>query len=127
MPYDNEISWGSLLEKNARENPDNVAVLFEDKRLTYREFNELVNQYANYFISLGLKKGDVVEVIMKNRLEVLVVYTANAKIGAINSMINSEQKAKTLIHSVTITPCKFMVVGEECWEAYNGIRSELLN
>ena len=125
MPYENKISWGSLLERNAREYPDNVAVYFEDKVLTYKEFNELVNQYANYFISLGLKKGDVVEVIMKNRLMVLVVYCANAKIGSINSMINSEQKARTLIHSVTITPCKYIVVGEECWEAYNGIRSEL--
>ena len=57
---DNVISWGTIIEKHAEEQPNNIAIMFEDLQLTYKEFNELINQHAHYFISLGLKKGDVV-------------------------------------------------------------------
>ncbi len=62
---ENKISWGSCVEEKAQQYPDNIAIKFEDITLTYKEFNELVNQYANYFISVGLKKEDVVKVIIK--------------------------------------------------------------
>ncbi|HEC40046.1 MAG TPA: hypothetical protein ENI29_17535 [bacterium] len=81
----NEISWGSLVEENAQKYPNKIAIKFEEITLTYKEFNEKVNQYTNYFISLGLKKGDIAKVLIKNRIEFLLVYTANAKIGVISS------------------------------------------
>ena len=80
MPFENKISWGSLLERNAIEYADRPAILFEDIKLTYKQFNEIVNQYANFFISIGVEKGDVVEILMKNRTELLIIYTAIAKI-----------------------------------------------
>ena len=90
MAEENELSWGWCVEDIAQRYPDNIAVKFEDITLTYKEFNEKVNQYANYFISLGLKKGDIVKIFIKNRIEFLFIYTANAKIGAINSLINTD-------------------------------------
>lgn len=53
---ENKISWGTIVERNAEKYADNVAIMFEDITLTFKEFNEWVNRYANYFISLGLKK-----------------------------------------------------------------------
>ena len=112
---ENKMSWGLCVEDIAQQYPDNIAVKFEDNVLTYKEFNELVNQYAHYFISLGLKKGDVVKVFIKNRVEFLLVYTANAKIGAISSLINTDIRKKTLVYSINLTPGKIVVVGEECF------------
>ncbi|MBW1674516.1 MAG: long-chain-acyl-CoA synthetase, partial [Deltaproteobacteria bacterium] len=125
MPLENKISWGSILERNARDYPNNKAILFEDTVLTYKEFNESVNRYANYFISLGLKKGDVVEILMTNRTELLILFSANAKIGAISSMINTELRKKTLTYCMNLTPGKFIVIGEERYNAFNDIKSEL--
>ncbi|MFX0135215.1 MAG: long-chain-acyl-CoA synthetase, partial [Candidatus Hodarchaeota archaeon] len=121
-----KISWGSLLEKNAIEYADRPAILFEDIELTYKQFNEIVNQYANYFISLGLEKGDVVEILMKNRTELLIIYTAVAKIGAISSMINNELRKKTLAYCLNLTQGKFVIIGEECYDKFNEVKS-LLN
>ncbi len=121
---ENTLSWGSLLERNAIEYSDNIAIKFENTVLTYREFNEIVNRYANYFISMGLKKGDCVVIIMTNRTELLTIYTAVSKIGAISSMINHELRKKTLIHCLNLTPGKFIVLGEECYDIFNDVRSE---
>ncbi len=125
MPLENKISWGTILERNARDYPNNRAILFEDTVLTYKEFNESVNRYANYFISLGLKKGDVVEILMTNRTELLILFSAIAKIGAISSMINTELRKKTLTYCINLTPGKFIVIGEECYDAFNDVKSEL--
>ena len=125
LPFENKISWGSLLEERVLQYSDRPAVFFEDTVLTYKEFNEAVNRYANYFISIGLKKGDIVEILMKNRTEVLIIYTANAKIGAISSMINNQLRKKTLAYCINLTPGKFVVVGEGCCDQFNDIRPDL--
>ena len=54
LPPVRNTSWGSLVEENAIQYSNKTAIKFEDITLTYKQFNEIVNQYANYFISLGL-------------------------------------------------------------------------
>lgn len=125
IPIENKISWGSILEQNAQKYPGNPAIKFEDTILTYKDFNEKVNQYANYFISLGLKRGDVVKVLIKNRIELLLVYTANSKIGATSSLINTDLRKKTLVYSLNLTPGKIVVIGEECFDDFNEIKSDI--
>ncbi|MHA2473345.1 MAG: long-chain-acyl-CoA synthetase, partial [Promethearchaeota archaeon] len=66
-----------------------------------------------------------VKVLLKNRIEFLLVYTASAKIGAIASLINTELRKRTLIHSLNLTPGKLIIVGEECYEAYKNVKSEI--
>ncbi len=122
---ENKISWGSILEQNAQKHPNNPAIKFEDTILTYKEFNDKVNQYANYFISLGLKRGDIVKVLIENRIELLLVYTANAKIGVISSMINTDLRKKTLVYSLNLTPGKIIVIGEECFDTFNKVKSDV--
>ncbi|MHA2397373.1 MAG: long-chain-acyl-CoA synthetase [Promethearchaeota archaeon] len=122
---DNPLSWGGVLEQNAQKYPDNPAIKFEDTTLTHKQFNEKVNQYANYFTSLGLKKGDVAKVLIKNRIEFLLVYTANAKLGVISSLINTDLRKRTLVHSLNLTPGKIVVIGEECFDAFSKVRSDL--
>ncbi|MFX0105201.1 MAG: AMP-binding protein, partial [Candidatus Hodarchaeota archaeon] len=125
LATENKLSWGLILEENAQKYPDNPAIKFEDNILTYKEFNDMVNQYANNFISLGLKKGDVVKVLIKNRIEFLVVYSANAKIGAISSLINTDLRKKTLVYSLNLTPGKIIIVGEECFDTFNRVKSDV--
>ena len=125
LSVENKISWGSILEENALKYADKTAIKFEDTTLTYQVFNEKVNQYANYFISLGLKKGDVIKVLIKNRIEFLLVYTANAKIGIISSLINTDQRKKSLVYSLDLTPGKIIIVGEECLDVFNEVKSDI--
>ena len=125
LGIENKISWGTIVERNAQEYSDKIAIKFEDISLTYKEFNEQVNRYAHYFISLGLKKGDVVEIFMTNRPELLIIFTAIGKIGAINSLINTELREKTLAYCLILTPGKFIIVGSELINDFTKVKSEL--
>jgi len=122
---ENKISWGALVELNAEKYSDNIAIKFEDMTLTYKEFNEWVNRYAHYFISLGLKKGDVVELMMTNRPEYLIIVTAVGKIGAITSLINIDMREMSLVHCLKLTLGKLIIIGENCYESFKAVQSDL--
>jgi citronellyl-CoA synthetase len=122
---ENRESWGSMLEDNARKFPDNPAIKSEEAFLSYREYNEAVNRCANYFIARGMKKGDVACIFLENRPELLIVYSAMAKIGAINSMINTNLRQQALKNCLGLHPARIFIVGEEVIDAFEEVKSDL--
>ncbi|HKM65595.1 MAG TPA: class I adenylate-forming enzyme family protein [Candidatus Acidoferrum sp.] len=77
------MNIGSLLPRHARYRTDHTAVVFEECRLSFREFNARVNRLANALSNLGVNKGDKVATILPNCLNLLETYWAVAKIGAV--------------------------------------------
>ncbi|MBR2176148.1 MAG: AMP-binding protein [Clostridia bacterium] len=55
----------------------------EEKIFTFKDISLLSNKAANYFRSLGIKKGDVVMMILRRRWEYWVCAVALHKLGAI--------------------------------------------
>ncbi|MFW9896860.1 MAG: AMP-binding protein, partial [Candidatus Thorarchaeota archaeon] len=122
---ENKTSWGTLVEQNAEQFADKIAIKFEEQTFTYKEFNEWVNRYAHFFISMGIEKGDVIELMMTNRPEYLIIITALGKIGAITSLINIDLRESSLINSLKLTPGKMIIIGENCFNKFNNIKVEL--
>lgn len=72
----------------AKEEPEKMALVWcndhnEEKKFTFTDLSKLSNKAANYFKSLGIKKGTVVMLILRRRWEYWVCATALHKIGAI--------------------------------------------
>ncbi len=68
--------------------PDKRALLWvneedEERTFTFTDIKRLSNKTANFFRSLGLKKGDVVMMILRRRWEYWVCATALHKLGVI--------------------------------------------
>ena len=114
-----------MLEENALKYPNNLAIKSEEANFTYKQYNEWTNRYANYFISRGLKKGDTAVVFLENRPELLIVYSAMAKIGVINSMINTNLRPDSLKLCLTLHPAKFFIIGEEVLDAFEEVKADL--
>src|SRR2546421_7814989 len=55
---DDLMNIGSLLPRHARYRSDHTAIVFNDTRFTFQEFNCRVNRLANALLDLGLSKGD---------------------------------------------------------------------
>ncbi|MBW2621421.1 MAG: long-chain-acyl-CoA synthetase [Deltaproteobacteria bacterium] len=122
---DAPLSMGTILQDNAEKYPDNAAILYEDTRFIHKEFNEAVNRYAHYFISQGMKKGDVAIVLVDNRPELLIIIAAMSKIGAVASLINPNQRGEVLKYSINLTKGRVFIVGEELLEPFEEVRAEL--
>ena len=120
-----KMSFGTIIDYNAEHYPNRPALLYNDMKYTYKELNEWINRYANYFLSLGLKKGDVINVFLENRPELMIIIGAMSKIGTIGSLINTRQRSVSLAHSLKVNKVKAYVIGEELYEAFEEVRNEL--
>jgi acyl-CoA synthetase (AMP-forming)/AMP-acid ligase II len=94
------MNIGSLFSRHARYRPHHPALVFEDQRLNWLEFNQRINRLANALLRMGIQKGDKVATILPNCLELFEIYWAVAKIGAVvvpASTLLLEQAMKTLL------------------------------
>jgi acyl-CoA synthetase (AMP-forming)/AMP-acid ligase II len=70
-----DIHIGEILARNARMYPNGVALIeripSEHKRreITWKQFDELANRFANVLIQKGIKKGDKVIHLMMNSID----------------------------------------------------------
>lgn len=71
-----------FLEDTAKTFPETLATIFMGAKLTYRELNEQVNQFACGLSSLGIKKGDRVALFFPNCPQSIIALFAALKLGA---------------------------------------------
>jgi acyl-CoA synthetase (AMP-forming)/AMP-acid ligase II len=77
------VDISGLIAKHALHRPDQLAVVFGKRRVGYRDFDRRTNRVANAFAALGVTKGDKIATFLSNSLELLEVYWAAAKFGAV--------------------------------------------
>jgi long-chain acyl-CoA synthetase len=82
------VNIGDSLRRTARRTPTKTALIEDDRRLSYVEFNQYVNRLANGLMELGAGLGTPIALMSRNSIEFLVTYYACAKIGAICVPIN---------------------------------------
>src|SRR5574337_64087 len=76
------LELAHLIQHHARYRPDATAVVFEDQRLSYRQFWARVARAGNLLRALGIGRGDKVATAATNSLELLEAYWAVPTIGA---------------------------------------------
>ncbi|MFW5946088.1 MAG: long-chain-fatty-acid--CoA ligase [Candidatus Natronoplasma sp.] len=74
---------GRLLQDKAEEHPDEEAIIFEDRRITYEELNEKAERLAHFLMKRGIGRDDKVAIYLPNLPEWVVAWFAVPKIGAV--------------------------------------------
>jgi amino acid adenylation domain-containing protein len=82
VDLDGEQTMHGLIEKNANETPDAIAVVSENTSLTYRELDESANLLAAQLISAGVRSNDHVGLFLERSLDMVVGILGILKAGA---------------------------------------------
>ena len=77
-----------IVDAWAEQEPDKVALVWcddhgDEKKFTFSDIKKMSNKAANFFKSIGIKKGSVVMLILRRRWEYWICATALHKIGAV--------------------------------------------
>ncbi len=101
--YENYNFGYDVVDYYAQKNPNKVALLWvsdakEEKQFTFSEISKLSNKLANYFLSLGIKKGSRVLVILRRHYDFWMSMVALHKIGAIAVPATVQLKKKDLLY-----------------------------
>ena len=102
-----------IVESQARRRPGNIAILYQDQRLTYAEMDARANRFAHWALAQGIGRGKVVALLMENRPDYLCAWLGMFKVGAQVALINTNLTGAALAHSITISGAGHAIVGAE--------------
>jgi amino acid adenylation domain-containing protein len=81
VDYPRDACIHELFEAQVERTPDRIAVVFEDKELTYRELNERANKLAHYLRKKGVGPEVLVGICMERSIEMVVGLLGILKAG----------------------------------------------
>lgn len=119
-----------IFEMTVFNNPDNIAVIFQNSTLTYHELNEQSNLVASNLLNLGIKKGDTVGVCLNRCPDLLICIWAILKIGAIYMPMYVDYPNDRLMYMLENSNSK-LLISDSCtinrFKNFNGLKQSISN
>jgi fatty-acyl-CoA synthase len=105
---------GSWPGRRARKSPDRVAVVHNDRELTYRDLDERVTRLAHALRALGVRRGDRVAYLGPNHPAFLESLFAAGTLGALFVPLNTRLIASEIEYMLTDSGATVLIFGPEC-------------
>ncbi|MCG8411296.1 MAG: AMP-binding protein [Bacteroidales bacterium] len=121
----NQLTIGKKIGQNAKRFPNKVMMIDSNRSITWKQFNELSNRFADLLKSKGFEKGETIAIMMANRIEFLALLTGASKVGVISGLINITLKGKVLLDAFEAINAKYLFYGEEVTNNVNELRKNL--
>ena len=107
-----------IVDRFAKEDPEKIALVWcndndEEEIFTFKDMKKYSNKVANFFTSLGIKKGDAVMLTLKNRFEFWFSMMGLHKIGAIAIPATHMLKVKDMTYRITSADVKLILSVDE--------------
>jgi fatty-acyl-CoA synthase len=101
------------------------AMTFEGRTVTYAELEAMANRFAHWAKGVNLRRGQVVALLMPNRLEYFAAWYGLTKVGVISALINNQLAGYSLAHCLNISGASHCIVDSETSPAFEAARSLL--
>src|SRR5258708_3280408 len=111
--YSRELSIHAAFEEQAARIPEKTALICEEKRLSYRELNQLANRLARSFIRRGVKPATLVGVSQNRSLEMVIALLGILKTGAAYVPLDPSHPEQRLRFLVEDSQVNFVVTSRE--------------
>ena len=121
------MNLGQMLKINARHFPSTIALKDRTRSYPYVETNKRVNRLSHSLLSMGLKKGDKVAVLLENSIEIIEIYLATGKTGIIIVPINFRLVGRDIDYIVNNSDAKALIVDNEFAPVIDEIKPNLIN
>ncbi|MFX0048020.1 MAG: AMP-binding protein [Candidatus Hermodarchaeota archaeon] len=104
-----EKTINQFLDAQVEKYADQNFIWFLETWVTYRQFHDYVLRLATALHDLGVKKGEVVAILMGNCIQYVVSYYAITRLGAIATGINPTYKPLEILHQLDVTDAKYLI------------------
>ncbi len=106
------ITVADLIAKQARIQPNRVAIAHYGQETTYSDLNAQGNKIAQALLARGIGRGDVVAILAENCPQYLEVELAAAKLGVVLSCLNWRMSDDDLQHCIGLVNPRLVFASE---------------
>lgn len=101
------------------------AIIFEGRTLSYIQLDQMANRYAHWAREQHLKPGEVVAVLLPNRMEYFPIWIGLNKVGVVSALINNSLSGAGLAHCLNISGAGHVIVDGSTHAGYEAIQDQL--
>jgi fatty-acyl-CoA synthase len=116
---------GDMVAKWSVYYPDKLAIICEEKGITYAQLKEGVNRAANCLSSRGIKNGDRVSLLLYNCIEYVELFIALSKIGAISCPMSARLTPSEIQYQLNDSGSSLLLFDEELIKTVEEARSKM--
>ncbi|WP_242072835.1 condensation domain-containing protein, partial [Brevibacillus laterosporus] len=142
--YPSDKTIHQQFEQKVEENPDQIALLFKDREITYGQLNAKANQFARVLRKRGVQPDQAVGLITDRSIEMMIGILAILKAGGaylpidptyplerITYMLEDSQAQLLIVQEAAMIPEGYqgevLLLAEECWMQEEASNLELIN
>ena len=114
------IMYDFMYESN-KNHLDEIALRYFGKKITFKELFEKIDEYAKALLSSGIKNGDSVSICCPTTPEMVYLFYAINKIGAVANLIDLRKDVKEIEYCLNICDTKAVFVYDAAVEKINKI------
>lgn len=108
--YPKDKTLHELFEEQAEKTPDNISVVFENNKLTYKELNEKANKLARILREKGVRKNDIVGIMVDRSIEMIIAIIAILKAGGAYLPIDPNYPMERITYILEDSQAKILLV-----------------
>lgn len=112
VKYEKNETITSLFSNAVKENPNIIALSFNDKHMTYGELDAKSSSLANVLVAHGAKRNTFIGILMNRSFEMVISMLAVLKSGAAYMPINPDYPDERIDYMIADSNCQLLLVNE---------------
>ena len=112
-PYDEALTISKLFEETAQKYPNNIALTFDGKDLSYKELNEKANFLASLLRKNGIKNNDIVGIMTYRSFEMVIAQLAIIKAGGAYLPIDPAYPTDRISYILSDSKCPILLTSSQ--------------
>jgi acyl-CoA synthetase (AMP-forming)/AMP-acid ligase II len=124
------IHIAEMLARNARLYPDDIALIERipaegiRREISWRQFDERANRFANALLQKGLKKGSKVAHLLYNSIDWLIAYFGIVKTGGWVVPLNFRYTGEDIKYCLDVAQPEILLFGAEFTDRIEAVRDK---
>ncbi|KAG0318637.1 hypothetical protein BG000_004123 [Podila horticola] len=123
--YPSDRCIHNLFEDQVKRGPETIAVMHDDRSMTYRTLNNHANYLVHRLVGFGIKPGDNIAIQLPRSFELIIVQLAILKVGAAYVPIDMEAPVDRQAYIMSDSDAKLLITEEDA-KIPMGIQTPLL-
>ena len=109
VEYPREKCVHELFTEQAKKTPDKIALVFEEKKFTYKQLDEMSNSLAYYLREKGVKRNDIVPIIARRSWHIIIAMLGVMKAGGVYLPIADNYPEQRIREIINETNCRVIL------------------
>ncbi len=119
-----DVSMFGMLKISEKNHPKAVAIDYFGKKYTYEKMCEEIERVSHSFYKLGVRKGDIVTILMPNTPEAVISIYALNRLGAVSNIVHPLSAQEEIKSYLISCKCRFLLCVDKCIKKLESISEE---